>query len=124
INFGDACYLAQLQLRLHERWQESAPFDAGHVKSEESLLDVDAEDSVGNSTLADAASQGKVVLVDELVRAGADVDSANNSGVSALMGSVAGGNVDVVRRLIKAGARANAQDARGATAVTYASRYR
>jgi Ankyrin repeats (3 copies) len=124
INFGNACYVAQLQPPLHDRWQDAGPFDADHVKSEESVVDVDGEDSVGNSTLSDAAREGQVVLVDELLRAGADVNSANHSGVSVLMSAVGGRHEDVVRRLIKGGARVDAQDGRGMTALMYAARYR
>lgn len=124
INYGDACYLAQLQPRLREQWQESAPFDSERVKSEQSRLDVDGEDSIGNSTLSDAAREGRIAVVDELLRAGSDVNSANRFGVSVLMTAVGHGNVDVVRRLIAAGARVNAQDGRGATALMYAARYR
>ena len=124
INFGSPCYIAQMQPPLHERWAQSAPFDPDHVKSEESVVDVDGADSVGNSTLADAAHEGKVVLVDELLRAGADVNSANISGVSVLMSAVASRHTDVVRRLINAGARVNAQDIGGGTALMYAARYR
>lgn len=124
INFGSPCYLAQLQPPLRERWPDSAPFDPDRVKSEESVVDVDGQDSVGNSALADAAYKGQVVLVDELLRSGADVNSANNAGVSVLMSAIATRHADVVRRLIKAGARVNAQDGSGETALMYAARYR
>lgn len=124
INFGDACYLAQLQPPFKDNWAASAPFSPDRVKADESTVDVDGADTVGNSTLSDAARAGQVVLVDELLRAGADPNSANNAGVSVLMTAVASRKTEVVSRLIKSGARINAQDGRGETALMYAARYR
>jgi Ankyrin repeats (3 copies) len=124
INFGDPCYVAQLQPKLATGWQDRPPLDVGRVKSERTRLEVDGHDSVGNSTLSDAAYRGKPMLVDELLRAGADVNAANQAGISVLMAGVADGSVEVVRRLIEAGARVNTQDAGGQTALMYAAKYR
>jgi uncharacterized protein len=124
INFGDACYVAQLQPKLADGWQDRPPGDVGRLKSERTRVEVDGHDSVGNTTLSDAAYRGKPILVDELVRAGADVNAANEYGVSVLMAGVAHGNLEVVRTLIDAGARVNAQDGGGQTALMYAAKYR
>ncbi|HEY7169477.1 MAG TPA: ankyrin repeat domain-containing protein [Vicinamibacterales bacterium] len=124
INFGDACYVAQLQPKFKKDWQNQPPLDASRVKSEQTSLEVDGSDSVGNSTLSDAAYHGKPILVDELLRAGADANSANRSGVSVLMAGVAYGDLEVVRKLIEGGARVNAQDGSGQTALMYAAKYR
>jgi hypothetical protein len=124
INFGDACYLAQLQPPFQKGWEKRTALDAERVKSARTRLEVDGQNSVGNSTLSDAAYQGKPMLVDELIRAGADVNSANQAGVSVLMAGVAEGDVEVIRKLIDAGARVNAQDGTGQTALMYAAKYR
>jgi hypothetical protein len=124
INFGDPCYVAQLQPKLADGWQDRPPQDVGRIKSELTRLAVDGHDTVGNSTLSDAAYRGKPILVDELVRAGADVNSANQAGVSVLMVGVVSGNLDVARLLIEAGARVNAKDGSGQTALMYAAKYR
>jgi hypothetical protein len=121
INFGDPCYLAQTQPPFRDDWARTATYVLDRLKIEESILDVHGEDSVGNSTLSDAAREGQVVLVDELLSAGADPNSANNSGVSVLMTA---SNPQVVRRVIEGGARVDAQDGRGQTALMYAARYR
>jgi hypothetical protein len=124
INFGDPCYVAQLQPKLADRRPDQPPLESGRLKSERTRLEVDGHDSVGNSALSDAAYRGKPILVDELLRAGSDVNSANQAGVSVLMVGVVSGDLDVVRRLIEAGARVNAQDGSGQTALMYAARYR
>lgn len=121
INFGDPCYLAQTQPRLKDDWTRTATHLLDRTKIKESILDVHGEDSVGNSVLSDAASEGQVVLVDELLRAGADPNAANVAGVSVLM---VASSPDVVRRVIEGGARVDAQDERGLTALMYAARYR
>jgi hypothetical protein len=124
LKYGDICYLTQLQPRFHEDWDKNARVVPGRVTAEESVLDVHGTDSVGNSTLSDAAKKGQLVLVDELLGAGADVNSTNDAGISVLMTSVIFRNPDVTRRLIERGARINAQDDDGLTALMWAARYR
>ena len=125
INFGDPCYTAQLQPRFTDR-RASTPTRvvSDRIKIEESTIDVNGEDSVGNSTLSDATRKGEVALVDELLRAGADPNSANQAGVSVLMTAIAFRKPDVVRRLIAAGARVDAQAGDGETALMCAAKYR
>jgi hypothetical protein len=125
INFGDPCYTAQLQPRFTDNWVSTPTrVVSDRVKIEESTMDVNGEDTVGNSTLSDAARKGEVVLVDELLRAGADPNSANHYGVSVLMTAVAFRHPEVVRRLIAGGARVDTQDGGGETALMYAAKYR
>jgi Ankyrin repeats (3 copies) len=125
INFGDPCYTAQLQPRFTGNWASTPTrVVSDRIKIEESTIDVDGEDSVGNSTLSNAAAKGEVVLVDELLRAGADPNSANHAGVSVLMTAVAFRHPEVARRLISAGARVDTQDVSGETALMYAAKYR
>jgi hypothetical protein len=125
INFGDPCYTAQLQPRFTDHWATTPTrVVSDRIKIEESTIDVNGEDSVGNSTLSNAASNGEVALVDELLRAGADPNSANQAGVSALMTAVGFRKPEVVRRLIAAGARVDTRDVGGETALMYAAKYR
>jgi len=125
INFGDPCYTAQLQPRFSDNWVSTPTrVVSDRIKIEQSTIDVDGEDSVGNSTLSSAAAKGEVVLVDELLRAGADPNSANHAGVSVLMTAVGFRHPEVARRLLAAGARVDTQDVSGETALMYAAKYR
>jgi len=125
INFGDPCYTAQEQPRFTGNWVSTPTrVVSDRIKIEESTIEVDGEDSVGNSMLSNAAAKGEVVLVDELLRAGADPNSANHAGVSVLMTAVAFRHPEVVGRLIAAGARVDTQDGGGETALMYAAKYR
>lgn len=121
---GDICYAMQLQPPFTENWAASARVKPGRFKIEESVLEVNGADSVGNSTLSEAVRAGQIVTVDELLRAGADPNAANDSGITVLMDAVAYRLPGVVRRLLKEGARINAQDDRGQTALMTAARYR
>jgi len=126
INFGDPCYVAQLQPRFNDKWPSATttPLVTDRINVVQTTVDVDGEDTVGNSTLSDAAHEGQVVLVDELLRAGADPNSANHAGISVLTSAVVSRNLDVARKIVAAGARVNAQDGRGETALMWAVRYR
>jgi hypothetical protein len=124
MKYGEICYNAQLQPPFQDDGTPGAPFKYMHMKTEESVIEVNGTDSVGNSVLSDAAREGQVTLVDELLRAGADVNSANDAGITVLMSAVSGRHLDVARRLIKGGARIDAQDDRGQTALMTAARYR
>jgi hypothetical protein len=122
---GDpVCTAMQMQPPLTENWAAAAHVKPGQFKIEESVLDVNGVDSVGNSTLSEAVREGQIATVDELLRAGADANSSNDAGITVLMTAVAHRHPDVVRRLLKGGARINAQDDRGQTALMTAARYR
>jgi ankyrin repeat protein len=87
------------------------------VHIQESVIGVNAKNSVGASTLDDAAQKGQLVVVDELLRAGADVNSANDAGTTALMVATIYNHLDVART---AGSRAT----RGSTRRTMGARRR
>jgi hypothetical protein len=124
LQYGDICYAAQTQAKFEESWAQQARAAFAKVRVQRSAVDVDGADSVGNSTLSDAAREGQIALVDELLRAGADVNSTNDAGVTVLMMSVAFRQPEVTRRLIQGGARIDAQDDRGQTALMTAAQYR
>jgi len=124
IDYSDFCYVAQTQPAFQEHWAQNARFDYERVHIQESVIGVNAKNSVGASTLDAAARKGQLVIVDELLRAGADVNSANDAGTTALMVAIVYNHLDVARRLIQGGARINAQDDRGATALMLTARYR
>ena len=121
---GDICGAMQRQPRFTEALAASARATPGHFPVEESTLDVNGADTVGNSTLSDAAQEGQPATVDELLRAGADPNSANDGGVTVLMTAIAFQHPELVRRLLEGGARVNAQDDRGMTALMVAAKYR
>jgi hypothetical protein len=121
---GDICNAMQVQPPFTENWAVSAYVTPGRFKIEESVLDVNGADGVGNSTLSEAVQTGQIATVDELLRAGADANAANDSGITVLMDAVAYRRPDMLRRLLKGGARINAQDDRGRTALMTAARYR
>jgi hypothetical protein len=124
LKYGDICYAAQTQPKFEESWSQRARARFASIRVETSAVDVNGMDSVGNSTLSDAAREGQIALVDELLRAGADVNSSNDAGGTVLMTSVAFRQPEVTRRLIRAGARLDAQDDRGETALMIAAQYR
>ncbi len=66
----------------------------------------------------------QIVLVDELLRAGADVNSTNRHGGTPLMTAVWSRDTEVVRRLLEAGAWINAQTDKGQTALMDAAHTR
>jgi uncharacterized protein len=121
---GDICGAMQIQPRFTEALAARARATPGHFPVEESTLDVNGSDSVGNSILSDAAQEGQVATVDELLQAGADPNSANDAGITVLMTAIAFGHPEVVPRLLTAGARVDAQDDRGTTALMVAAKYR
>jgi hypothetical protein len=124
MNVGEICTALQMQPPFTENWAAASRVKPGRFKVIESVLDVNGADSVGNSTLSDAAGEGQIATVDALLRAGADANSANDAGITVLMVAVAHRHPDVARRLLKGGARVNAQDDRGQTALMAAARYR
>jgi hypothetical protein len=105
IDYSDICYVSQTQPLFQEHWAQNARFDHERVHIQESVIVVNAKNSVGASTLDDAARKGQLVVVDELLRAGAEVNSANNAGTTTLMVAVIYNHLDVARRLIQGGAR-------------------
>jgi hypothetical protein len=121
---GDVCAAVQMQPKLSATGGARTRVPLRPFKAEESVLEVNGSDSVGNSTLSDAAQEGRTATVDELLRAGADPNSANDSGGTVLMTAIAFQHPDVVRRLLKAGARVNVRDDRGMTALMVAAKYR
>jgi hypothetical protein len=124
MNIGNICGTMQMQATFTEERAARARAARGHFPAEESILEVNGSDSVGNSTLSDAAQEGHVATVDELLRAGADPNSANQAGVTVLMTAIAFQHPEAVRRLVAGGARVNAQDDRGMTALMVAAKYR
>ena len=130
LKYGEICYNAQLQptfngeeLNLPDGMTR-AVVPHMRVTPQETVMDVHGADSVGNTVLSDAAREGQISLVDELIAAGADVNASNDAGITVLMSAVAGRHLDVARRLIKGGARLNAQSDRGETALMMAAKYR
>jgi hypothetical protein len=124
LQYGDICYAAQNQPKFDESWSQRPRAAFAKIRVETSAVDVNGVDSVGNSTLSEAARHGQIALVDELLRAGADVNASNDAGITPLMTSVAFRHTEVTRRLIRAGARIDAQDDGGETALMTAVRYR
>jgi uncharacterized protein len=130
MKYGEICYNAQLQPPFKDGEPANpegftvAAVPHMRMTPEETVLDVHGADSVGNTVLSDAAREGQISLVDELIAAGADVNASNDAGITVLMSAVSGRHLDVARRLIKGGARVNAQADSGGTALMMAASYR
>ena len=124
IDLSDVCNAAQMAKPYQAEWAKITPVVPGRVKVVESILEVNGADSVGNSTLSDAVRLKQIVLVDELLRAGADVNSTNRHGGTPLMTGVWSRDTEVVRRLLEAGAWINAQTDKGQTALMDAAHTR
>jgi hypothetical protein len=74
-------------------------------------------------TVLDAARDGRVETMRELITTGADVNSKDPCGKTALMLASCRGHKEIVTVLITAGADANARDDNGNTALIYATYY-
>jgi hypothetical protein len=124
IKVSDVCNVMHLQPPLTANWAAGARVTPGRFKIEQSVLDVNGGDSVGNSTLSAAVDKGQIATIDELLRAGADANSSNDAGITVLMVAVVHRQHEAVGRLLDGGARINAQDDRGKTALMWAAAYR
>ena len=124
IDLSAVCNAAQMAKPFEAEWAKITAVVPGRVKAVESILEVNGADSVGNSTLSDAVRLKQIVLVDELLRAGADVNSTNRHGGTPLMTGVWSRDTEVVRRLLEAGAWINAQADNGHTALMDAAHTR
>ena len=71
--------------------------------------------------LMDAATNGNIKLVNELIIAGADVNANDNNGVTALMVASREGHTSCIEMLVARGADVNAKNDSGMTALMYAS---
>ena len=74
-----------------------------------------------NGKLIDAAKNGDIKNVRELIENGADVGAKNNDGEKALHWAAWNGHVDVAKVLIEKGANVDAKDNVGWTALHYAA---
>jgi ankyrin repeat protein len=124
IDFMHFCTPAQMTRPFQGNWAETTQLVPGSARIVESVLDVNGADSFGNSALSEPVRLGQVVLMDELLRAGADVNAANKRGGTLLMTAVWSRKTEVVRQLLEAGARVNAQTDDGNTALMDAAHTR
>jgi hypothetical protein len=91
----------------------------GDVAEVQSLIGVNAQDSLGHLTpLHCAAAIGGLEVVQALLRAGADVNAQGRLRITPLsLAAAMGGEPAVVQALLAAGARVNAQDDMGMTSL-------
>jgi ankyrin repeat protein len=76
---------------------------------------------VSPEKLINAANDGNVALVNELLEKDADVNAANKDGMTALMFASGRGHTETAKLLIEKGADVNAADKNGMTALMVAS---
>jgi len=74
----------------------------------------------GNSALMDAAAEGALDILEDLINAGADLNIKSKSGQTALILAVGQQNEEIAARLIKAGASIDEEDNLGMSAGKYA----
>jgi uncharacterized protein len=79
-----------------------------------------AELSESEQELLDAAMDGNVMLINEMLEAGAKVNVADENGITPLMQAAAGSHVEAVAILLKAKADVNAKTSDGTPALTIA----
>ena len=72
------------------------------------------------SRVADAAMNGDLAAVRNLLKQGADVNAGNSGGVTALMIAAANSRAEMVELLVHAGANVQARTERGETALSIA----
>jgi len=85
------------------------------------FADVDATDEFGNTPLHEAAEDGQVRRVKNLIAAGADVNAKGSFDQTPLLVAVEQDNGDIVRILLDAGADVNAMSSHGNTPLHYAA---
>jgi len=74
------------------------------------MSNVNAVNKSGHTMLMDAAKEGDLDGVKDLLRRGADLEAKSNKGKTALHYAAAHGNLDVVNLLLQNGADINARD--------------
>jgi ankyrin repeat protein len=79
-------------------------------KGEGIMQNVNTQDRHGHTPLIDAAKQGDVEQVKDLMRRGADVGARSEKGKTALHYAAANGHVEVVKFLLTNGAEVDARD--------------
>jgi ankyrin repeat protein len=77
--------------------------------------------TVDQQVMNDAALNGELTKVKELIRQGADPDQIDPDGRTALMYASFNGHTEIVRLLLDEGAEVGTRDALGRTALLYAS---
>jgi len=88
-----------------------------------SVSEIAAEPSV-NEQLLQAAENGSLEQIKDLLAKGGDINAKNKEGEPVLMFAAEEGDLGVVKFLIDKGADMNAKDKNGRTAVTYACWFR
>jgi ankyrin repeat protein len=78
-------------------------------------------DTVLNSRIFEAALNGQLSQLKNLIAGGFDVNTRDKDGSTALMFAAYNGHVDIIRELISKGASINLQDSNGRTALMMAS---
>ena len=78
----------------------------------------------GNTALMDAAANGDLETVQNLIRAGADLNRSSKNAQTALILAVGKGSVDVAALLIEAGADHSVADSLGMSAYAYAKLFK
>lgn len=91
----------------------------GNVQTVTRLIEEYKPDRTIN--LLQAAAQGNLARVNELIRAKADLNIQDHNGCTALTLATARGNADIITALLDAGANAKLQDKQGKTAFGYAA---
>ncbi len=79
-------------------------------KGESAMQNVNVVNKNGHTPLMDAAKEGDVEAVKDLLHRGADVDAKSSKGKTALHYAAANGKVEAVNLLIASGADLNARD--------------
>lgn len=85
-------------------------------------LNVNATNKDGYSSLMQAAALGDLIVIEQLIDAGADINAINKYGLTALMMAVWTGNIPLVEPLVAAGANPEIKNekAKNKTARDYA----
>ncbi|MBQ7024654.1 MAG: ankyrin repeat domain-containing protein [Akkermansia sp.] len=94
----------------------AATSPAALQKELDSGIDINATDDDRDTALMDAAEEGNLTAVKNLIAAGADVNLQNEDAKSALMMAAGEGHTEVVKTLLAAGADPAAVDKDGETA--------
>jgi|GEM_PF-372398 len=94
-----------------------------HPKGEYRMESINTVDRHGHTPLIDAAREGNIALVKDLLEKNVDIEGKSLKGKTALHYAAANGKVEVARLLLRKGADANVRDKDWHTALMMAANY-
>jgi ankyrin repeat protein len=110
--------------RKEEGLMETVAMHGSPIRKGEGIMqNVNAKDRNGHTPLIDAAKEGDLDAVKDLLHRGAEVDASSEKGKTALHYAAANGHVETVKFLLEHGAQVDARDKQWRTPLMLAAIY-